>query len=210
MNRVRVARARVIGLFRKDQLEEELDEELRFHLAMRAQENLAGGLSEADALRAARQRFGEVDRVKDACRDVSGGGLLEVLWGDLRFAARVLLKDRAFTAIAVLALALGIGANTALFTVMSSVLLRPLPFPEPERIISVWSHEPAKPEHTITWSYPDFLDLQAQNQTCERLGAFRQNTFVVQNNGGAPAAIEGGFVTSDVFALLGVKPAVGR
>lgn len=210
MHAIRVARARLTGLFRKEQLEDELDEELRFHLAMRAQENIAGGMSEPDALRSASSQFGDIDRVKDACRDVSGGGLLEVLWRDVRFAARVLLKDRGFTAVAVLALALGIGANTALFTVTSSVLLRPLPFPEPQRLMSVWSHESAAPEHAITWSYPDFLDLQSQNQSFERLGAFRPNDYVVQNNGGESSAIEGALVTSDIFALLGVKPAIGR
>lgn len=210
MNGLRVARARMVGILRKAQLEDELDEELRFHLAMRAQENVARGMTETEALRSASRQFGNVERVKDACRDISGGGLLEVLWSDVRFAARMLLKDRGFTGIAVLALALGIGANTALFTVMSSVLLRPLPFPEPARLMSVWSHEPATPRRTVTWSYPDFLDLKSQNRSFERLGAFRPNPVVVQNNGGESNAIQGAVVTSDVFELLGVKPAIGR
>lgn len=210
MNPVRVARARLVGMLRKDQLDEELDEELRFHLSMRARENLARGMNEAEALRCAKRQFGSVERVKDACRDISGGGALELLWRDMRFAARMLRKERGFTAIAVLALALGIGANTALFTVMSSVLLRPLPFPEPARIMSVLSQQSENRQQSIPWSFPDFLDLQQQNRSFEKLGGFRPSSFVISSNGGESGGVQGALVTSDVFALLGVKAAIGR
>jgi predicted permease len=210
MNPLRVARARLLGLFRKAQLDDELDEEMRFHVAMRAQENVARGLPEPEAWRQAARAFGNVARLKDECRDVSGGGALEILWRDVRFAARMLLKDRAFTAIAVLALALGIGANTALFTVMSSVVLRPLPFPQPDRILSVRSHKPDDRAHPIVWSYPDFVDLRSRNHSFEQLGAFRPASFVVSNNGGESTAIEAALVTPEVFAALGVKPELGR
>jgi hypothetical protein len=129
MNWLRVIRTRVTGFFRKEELEEEIDEELRFHVAMRTQENIARGMSPAEAKREALRQFGNVDHIKDEWRDVSGGGALESFVHDVRFAVRMLSKDRAFTAVAVLALALGIGANTALFTVLSNVLLRPLPLP---------------------------------------------------------------------------------
>ena len=137
MNWLRLARARLVGFFRKEELESEIDEELRFHVAMRTQENIRRGMPEADAAREARQQFGKIEQIKDDWRDVSGGGALENFAYDVRFGARMLLKDRAFTIVAVVALALGIGANTALFTVLSNVLLRPLPYPRAEAIMSV-------------------------------------------------------------------------
>lgn len=206
----RVARARLVGFFRKEQLEEELDEELRFHVTMRTRENIARGMSEAEASRAAQRQLGNLDHIKDECRDVSGGGALEVLWQDVRFAGRSLRKDLGFTVVAVVALALGIGANTALFTVMSSVFLRPLPYPAAERIMAIWSHERGQPQARFPFSYPDFLDLQSQNHSFERLGGYRRESFVVESNGGDASEVEGGLVTSDIFHLLGVKAATGR
>lgn len=179
MKWLRVLRARCLGLVRKEQIEEELDQELRFHLAMRTQENIRRGLSEIDATRAAQQQLGSVERIKDAYRDVSGGGAVEVFLQDVRFAGRTLWKDRGFTAIAVLALALGIGANTALFTVMSSVLLRPLPYSAPERIMSIWYHEAGHPDARVPFSYPDFEDLRANTGSFERVGGFALDTVVV-------------------------------
>lgn len=210
MNPLRVARARLVGVIRKTQLDAELDDEIRFHLAMRAQENVARGMAEAEARREATRRFGNVARLKDECRDVSGGGLLEVLWQDVRFATRMLLKNRGFTAIAVLALALGIGANTALFTVMRSVVLRPLPFPQQERIMSIWTHKPGAPQHSMAWAYPDFADVRAQNSTFEAIGGYRPGRFVISSDGSESTAVDGAIVSSDVFRILGIDAAVGR
>jgi predicted permease len=207
MNWLRVVRARVIGFFRKEELEEEIDEELRFHVAMRTQENIARGMSPSEAAREAQRRFGNVDHIKDEWRDVSGGGALESFVYDVRFGARMLMKERAFTLVAVLALALGIGANTALFTVLSNVLLRPLPYREAEAIMSLG------PRHNTgltTLSYPDFLDIREQSSVFERLGAFRSGSFLVRTEKGEPARVRGATVTSDIFPLLGVKPALGR
>ena len=207
MNWLRIVRARVVGFFRKEELEGEIDEELRFHVAMRTQENIARGMSPVEAAQAAERQFGNVDHIKDEWRDVSGGGGLESFVHDVRFAARMLMKDRAFTVVAVLALALGIGANTALFTVLSDVLLRPLPYREAEAIMSL------APRHNTgltTLSYPDFLDLREQNRVFERLGAFRSGSFLVRTENGEPARVRGASVTSDIFPMLGVKPALGR
>src|ERR1044072_5842120 len=122
MTRLRGLRARLFALGHKGQLEGGMEGELRFHLAMREAENLRRGMSPTEASRAARLRFGNVNVIKDAWRDVVGAGIIEALGQDLRFAWRTLLKDRAFAVIAILALGLGIGANTALFTVVSNVL----------------------------------------------------------------------------------------
>jgi putative ABC transport system permease protein len=119
----------------------------------------------------------------------------------------MLLKDRAFTIVAVLALALGIGANTALFTVLSNVLLNPLPFPEAETIVAIG---PRHSSGLTTSAYPDFLDLREQSRTFERLGAYRSGSFLVRTENGEPARVRGATVTSDIIPLLGVKPAIGR
>ena len=210
MNWLRVTRARLIGFFRKEELEGEIDEELRFHVAMRTQENVARGMSPSEAARQAQRQFGNVDHIKDEWRDVSGGGALESFVHDVRFAARMLMKDRAFTAVAVLALALGIGANTALFTVLSDVLLRPLPYSDAHEIMSLGPRHRSVPNGMSAASFPDFLDLREQNRVFERLGAYRGASFVVRADRGEPAQLEGAWITSDLFPLLGVKPIVGR
>lgn len=211
MNWLRLARARFFGLFHKGVLEEEMDEELRFHLAMRTQEYIERGMSPAEAQREARLQFGNVNLIKDACRDVNGGGWLEVVWQDVRFATRMLVRDRGFTAIAVLALALGIGANTALFTVMSNVLLRPLPYAESNQLMSIWSKESgANADHRMLLSYPDFRDLVARNQTFEQMGGFRSDNFVVKVPGSDVTEMQGSRTTSQVLNLLGAQPVLGK
>ena len=210
MNLLRLARTRLVGLFRKEELAQEIDEELRFHLAMRTQENIARGMSAAEAAREAQRQFGNLDVVKDAWRDVSGGGALESVVQDIRFGARMLLRDRAFTSVAVLALALGIGANTALFTVISDVLLRPLPYPDAAQIMSISTRDRINPDEIFPVSYPDFLDFRARTRAFERIGAFRASSFVVRSDGGEAARVQGAWITADIFPLLGVKPAIGR
>jgi predicted permease len=210
VNTFRKLRARLRGFFRKEELEEEVDEELRFHVAMRTQENIARGMEAAEAARQAQRQFGNVNLVKDSVRDVIGGGALESFSQDVRFAARMLLKDRGFTIVAVLALALGIGANTALFTVLSNVLLRPLPYPDAEAIMAVAPRHHSRPNDLTPASYLDYLDLREQNRVFERLGAFQTGRFVVRTENGEPAQVQGARVTSDVFPLLGAKAESGR
>ncbi|MFN2476535.1 MAG: ADOP family duplicated permease [Chthoniobacterales bacterium] len=210
MNWVRLARARLFGLLHKAKLEAEMEEELRFHLAMRTQENLARGMSQPDALRAAERQFGNVGLIKEQWRDVSGGGAIEVFWRDLRFAARMLLKDRLLTVIAVSALALGIGANTALFTVLSSVLLRPLPYAQPNELTRVWSSDSGQSAVRLKNSYPDLLDFRARNCSFDSLGAFVAGGFLTNNNHGEVVEIQAAAVTSDIFPMLGAGAALGR
>ncbi len=187
-----------------------MEEELRFHLAMRTQENIARGMSAAEAAVEAQRQFGNITLLKDEWRDVSGGGALEIFWRDLRFAARMLAKDRALTVIAIVALMLGIGANTALFTVMSSVLLRPLPYPRSNELMTIWSTDSRTPESRAKVSFPDFLDLQSRNHTLHSLGAFVPGSFVINNNRGASAKVQGAYVTSDIFSMIEAKAELGR
>ena len=128
---------RMRAVFRRKLVETELDEELQFHLERQVEKYVQGGLSKEEAWRRARMEFGGVELAKEECRDARGVNFIESVLQDLRYGVRTLGKNSGFAAVAVLTLALGIGANTAVFTVVNGVLLRPMPFPEAERLVLV-------------------------------------------------------------------------
>jgi predicted permease len=187
-----------------------MEEELRFHLAMRAKDNIRGGMSPAEAAGDARRKFGNVNLIKDAWRDVSGGGFLEVLCHDLRFASRMLLKERGFALVTILVLAVGIGANSALFGLVNNVLLRPLPYPEPGELMSVVLRESGKDGALLPFSYPDLADLSSQNRWLDGLGGYSSISYVVAPPQREPIYTEGAQVTPELLRLLGVEPVLGR
>ena len=136
-----------------------------------------------------------------------GGWLMTNFWQDLRYGLRLLLKNPGFTAIAVLTLALGIGANTALFSVVNGVLLNPLPYPEPERLVAVYSNADSSGMGSI--SYPNFLDWQRDNHSFSALGAFRTEEYNL-TGAGEPERLHGHMVSADFLSALGIHPILGR
>jgi len=200
---------RLRSLFRRARVEEELDDELRFHFEQTVAKGIREGLTSDEAARRARILIGGIDQVKEQCRDARGVWPLEVLLQDLRYALRLLRQKPAFTAFAILTLALGIGANTAIFSVVNAVLLRPLPFREPERLVKIRFSEPGLGLRGVLYSLPELEDLR------NRAGVFEYVTGTcrgsVNMTGGArPERLEVILASANYFATLGVEPQIGR
>jgi putative ABC transport system permease protein len=199
-------RLRLRALFFRSKMEEDLDEEVRFHLEREIQENIARGMSPEEARFAALRSFGGVERVKEESRDERGIRLMEEFWQDLRYGARMLLKNPGFTSIAVLTLALGIGANTAIFSVVYALLLRPLPYHEPDRLALLTN----KTSHGRSGiSYPNFSDWRERAQSFEGMTAVREASFNLTGVD-KPVQLRGRMVNWNFFRLLGIQPQLGR
>src|SRR5262245_4926577 len=164
-------RLRLRALFFKSKIEEELDEEVRFHLEREIQENIACGMSPEEARYAALRSFGGIERVKEESRDERGIGLLDDVRQAMRFGARMLVKQPGFALIAVLTLALGIGANTALFTVFNALMLKPLPVKDPDSLVS-FSGVNRNGGRRQLFSYLDYLDYRDRSTTLTELVAW--------------------------------------
>jgi hypothetical protein len=194
---------------RRKHMMEDLDQDIRDYLERETQDNIERGMSPEEAHYAALRKFGNVTRVKEETWEVWGFVWLEQLWQDIRLALRLLRKNPGFTAVALLTLALGIGANTAIFSVVYAVLLRPLPFKDPGRLVMVWATWAKRGENHIYVSGPDFADWKEQCKTLEHMTAMWRNGSLITING-EPTRIPAVRVTSDFFDLLGVRPARGR
>ncbi|HKC63836.1 MAG TPA: ABC transporter permease [Pyrinomonadaceae bacterium] len=206
---LRLARTRLRGLLRKDHVEREMDEELRFHLRMRTAENIRRGMSPSEAEQAAQKSFGSWARVKEACKDVKGGGMLETLIQDVIFGLRMLRKHPSFTLVAVLSLALGIGANTAIFSLVNAVLLKPPPFRDADRLVMVWEDVPSAGISEDQVQPATFVDWKAQNNVFEDMAALRWQVFNITGDG-EPEKVQSYGVTRNFFPMLGAQPALGR
>ena len=198
---------RLRSLFRRNSAETELDDELRFHFERHVQKYERDGLTHSEALRRARLEFGGIDQVKEQCRQARGVHVIHELGQDIRFGLRMLRKSPGFTAVALLTLALGIGANTAIFSVVYGILLRPLPYQDSARLIVL--NETTPKVGMVSVSYPDFLDWRAQSRAFSRMAAVGQVEF---NLAGVnqPESISGEAVSSSFFSILGMHPWLGR
>jgi len=200
-------RHRLRALFRRRTVEGELDDELAFHLERHIEKLVAAGESRAEAERRARTELGGIEPLKEDCRDARGVGLIESLVQDARYGLRVLRRSPGFTAVAIATLALGIGANTALFSVVNGVLLHSLPYPAPDELVALHESKPFFERGSI--SYPHFRDWQRLNQTFAAIAVGRRNGVSLTGLGSAEQ-LRADYVSSDTFALLRVAPILGR
>ncbi|HZF37447.1 MAG TPA: ABC transporter permease [Blastocatellia bacterium] len=197
------------ALLCRPQAERELDEELRYHIEQQTEQNIRLGMSPEEARRAAQKSFGGVEQTKERSRDARGVRWLEDLWQDLRYGARMLVKNPGFTLVAVITLALGIGANTAIFSVVNGVLLRPLPYKDPQRLVMVFAPRRLDQESLI--SSGGFTVLRGQNQVFEQVAAFLPMLDSSSITGdGDPEFLGGVTVSANLFTLLGVEAKYGR
>ena len=200
---------RLAALVRRRRLDRDLDDEIAFHLAMREQQYRDGGATEADARTAARRQFGNVTAVKERTRDVWLFGALETVAQDVRYALRTLRRSPAFAVVAVFTLAVGIGGNTAIFSLVDAIRLRAIPFGAADRLVTLWgTMQRAKAERRGT-SYPDYLDWRAGTRSFDDLAAFDSQT-VTLDTGDDPERVSGECVSASFFPLLSVAPARGR
>ncbi len=185
--------------FQRARVESEMDAELRFHMEAFAEDLVRTGLPREEAMRRARIEFGGIERVKEEGREARGGRIIETLLQDLRYGARMLRKSPGFTSVAVLTLALGIGANTAMFSLVNGILLRPLPFTAPQELVS------------ITGTYPKgaFVALRDQMKSLDVAAYFEGHEFNLTGRGD-PLRLSGVLVSAEFFNVLGARPELGR
>jgi hypothetical protein len=199
---------RAVQIFQPNRLDRELSDEMRFHLQMREQENIGEGMSPAEAQEDAMKTFGNFSQKQEQAREADTLPWLETLWQDLRYGFRTLARQPGFTAVVILTLAIGIGANVAIFSVLDAVLLRPLPYSDPGRIVMIW-HIP--PQNTRLGS--DFFPW-GENQVCEfssartleHLAAFKNASFNL-TGGETIERVDGLLANAELLPILGVQPA---
>jgi predicted permease len=198
---------RVLGMFQRAPRELELSEELESHLQMHIADNVRAGMSEGEARRQALIKLGGLEATKELYRERRGLPLLETLLGDIRFGARMLRKNLGFTAVAILTLALGIGANAAVFSIVNGVLLHPLPFANADRLVMVGEREDDRKPSTT--SFANYEDWRARSKSFEELALYRQWQPTLMAPG-EPEQLIGLRVTNNYFRTLGIAMAAGR
>ncbi|HTF37584.1 MAG TPA: ABC transporter permease [Blastocatellia bacterium] len=199
----------VRALLHKDKVEHDMDRELHFHLEMEIEENVRRGMSLTEARRDALVKFGGVEKFKEECRDVRGAPLIESLLQDVRYGARILFRNPGFTLVAVLTLGLGIGANTAIFSVIYGVLMRPLPYKDGNQLVIVQQQAPLAHVLNVPFSVKEVQDYREQNQTLDGVVEHHSMSFTLLG-GQEPQRVQTGVVSANFFDVLGVKPLLGR
>ena len=201
--------ARLRALFRRESVLRDIDEELRVHVEMETETNIKRGMAPDEARDAAMKSFGNLSWNAERGYDIRGGGWLETLWQDLRYGVRMLMKQPGFTLIAVITLALGIGANTAIFSVVHAVLLQSLPYNDADRLVMVWEHNRQRGLRQNYVSPANFVEWREQNSVFTDIAAFADNRSILTGVG-APEEIVSQAATPNLFALLGAEAILGR
>ena len=202
-------RGMVNAALRSSRAEGELEEELRAHIEQRTEDLVRGGMTPAEAARRARIEFGGGEKYKEECREAMGTRFFDALIQDVRFGLRTLRKSPGFTLIAVLTLALGVGATTAIFSVVYGIVFRPLPYGNPERLVAIGTQSSNEPDNEEPSSLPDVKDWQAQNTVLEKIAAYGYNRYDLSEEQGGEST-RAAMVTPEFFPMLGVQPLLGR
>ncbi|HEV8492007.1 MAG TPA: ABC transporter permease [Candidatus Angelobacter sp.] len=196
-------------LFRRSRMDHEMNEEMQFHIAARAQVLKKTGRTQEEALRAARLEFGAIERYKEEGRSARRFHVLHILGADTRYGLRMMRKTPGFTIVAVLTLALGIGANSGMFGIVYGLLYRPLPFPDENSIASVHMHFSPQNNPRGNLSLADFADWKNGNTVFEQVAIYARSRFTLTGSGEAEQ-VAGAAVTADYFSILKMKPIMGR
>lgn len=209
MNPLRSIWIRLRSLAQPRAAKREIDEELRFHLEQRIAENIAAGMSQEQAAQDARKRFGNLQSVREECHETRGADLSAAIWQDFRFGLRMLRKNPGFTVVAILTLALGISANAVIFSLINGVLLRPLPYRNPDRLVTVCESSLKRGFQQIVVAPANLRDWNAQNSVFEELGGQINNSMNLTGNGNSEH-LHTAWTTPNYFFVFGVPPLLGR
>src|SRR6266576_5472859 len=201
--------SRLTNVFRTSRVNRDLDDELLFHIDARTEEFVRRGLTREQALQAARQDLGGIERVKEECRDAGISRLLETALQDVRYGLRVLLKNPGFSCMAIVTLALGIGVNTAIFSVVYGVLLRPLPYQHGGQLVVIHQQAARANRPDIPFSVKEILDYRSQNHTLDAVVEHHSMFFLLMGPDWAER-VQTAVVSANFFDVLGVKPLLGR
>lgn len=202
---------RMLCLFRRGRLNRELEEEMRFHLDMKARQNREAGMAELEARYAAKRQFGNDLVLRETAREAWSWRWLDALARDIRYGVRTLLRSPGFTVVAVLTLALGLGVNTAIFAMLYNVVLRPLPYPDADRLVKVYLtlDSDRRGSRDNPFSHPKFQDLRRWNTVFDSMAAYALRTYTVTDPGPAER-VRGEIVSASYFPMLGITAAMGR
>ena len=200
-------RTKFRALFHRRAVEEELADELAYHIEEKIQRLREQGMTQAEARRTVLREFGGIEQRKEECRDARGISFVEDLWRDVKFAGHALVRNRTFTLVAALTIALGIGANTAIFTLVHGVLLQSLPLPDADRLVAIGETSPSGDLTAVP--YQNFRDWQSAQHSFEGMAA-RLPAGGIITGAGEPERVFGRYVSAEFFAVLKVSPQVGR
>jgi predicted permease len=196
------------NLFSRKAVERDLDQEVRSYVELLTEEKIKAGMSPDDARRAARLEAGTVEQIKDEVRDVRKGSFLDSAWQDIRYGVRLLRRSPGFTTLAVLTIGLGIGANSAIFSVINGVVRKPLPYPDSDRLMFITSQFPTLNFNKFWVSPPEYFDFKEHTKAFAHVGAYATGAMNL-SEGDRPERVNAAFVTANMFDVLGVRPARG-